>query len=283
MSVLFHWWWLDLKRRSSASGIGLPRLGSQYSFWLTDTPLPPRLVTQVALRRVPQGNSFFFTMASGSNIGIMDEAYFVGRKAILHWINTTFDLNVAKIEDTASGTGFASQRAQWAEELCSATIPPRLARNYVPAHAVDCFDDRCGGVPDRRGRLPRQAPDAEGKVGRSVRLRVCGQLQAPSAVLWAQVRCAVLSLRHHPHLHSRIFLVDSAVDKHVEVEKLCRAKYQDNLEFMQWMKRFYELNAAEDPDYDPVARRARGKGAPGSCGNAGGARAQLPRVSCPSS
>ena len=36
--------------------------------------------------------------------GIMDEAYFVGRKAILAWINDTFSLNVAKIEDTASGT-----------------------------------------------------------------------------------------------------------------------------------------------------------------------------------
>lgn len=50
------------------------------------------------------------------------------------------------------------------------------------------------------------------------------------------------------------------IDKHLPVEKLVRAKYQDNLEFMQWFKRFYELN---NPalDYDPVAARAGGKGA----------------------
>ena len=35
--------------------------------------------------------------------GMMDPAYFVGRKAILNWINDTFQLNLSKIEDTASG------------------------------------------------------------------------------------------------------------------------------------------------------------------------------------
>lgn len=39
-----------------------------------------------------------------------------------------------------------------------------------------------------------------------------------------------------------------------------RAKYQDNLENMQWFKSFYEKNFDGRP-YDPVARRARGRGA----------------------
>ena len=53
------------------------------------------------------------------------------------------------------------------------------------------------------------------------------------------------------------------IDKQLPVERLVRAKYQDNLEFMQWFKRFYELN---NPalDYDPVAARAGGKGAVGA-------------------
>ena len=34
---------------------------------------------------------------------MMDAAYFVGRRAILEWINTTFQMNLAKIEETASG------------------------------------------------------------------------------------------------------------------------------------------------------------------------------------
>ena len=40
---------------------------------------------------------------AGSSIGIMDPAYFVGRKEILTWVNDTFSLNYTKIEDTASG------------------------------------------------------------------------------------------------------------------------------------------------------------------------------------
>lgn len=49
------------------------------------------------------------------------------------------------------------------------------------------------------------------------------------------------------------------IDRHIEVDRLIRGKYQDNLEFMQWFKRFYELNASCAP-YDAVAVREKGKG-----------------------
>jgi hypothetical protein len=55
--------------------------------------------------------------------------------------------------------------------------------------------------------------------------------------------------------------LNSSSQKHIEVDKLVRAKYQDNLEFMQWFKRFYELNSSFDNDYDAQAVRAKGKGA----------------------
>ena len=35
------------------------------------------------------------------------------------------------------------------------------------------------------------------------------------------------------------------IKKHVEVEKLSKAKYQDNLEVIQWMKRYYDVNCGE--------------------------------------
>eukprot|EP00743_Colponemidia_sp_Colp-15_P002132 GILK01002314.1.p1 GENE.GILK01002314.1~~GILK01002314.1.p1 ORF type:complete len:312 (+),score=62.27 GILK01002314.1:43-936(+) len=44
------------------------------------------------------------------------------------------------------------------------------------------------------------------------------------------------------------------IGKHIEVEKLVKAKYQDNLEFLQWMKRYFDLHYAGG-EYDAVERR----------------------------
>ncbi len=46
----------------------------------------------------------------------------------------------------------------------------------------------------------------------------------------------------------------------VDVNKLIRAKYQDNLEFCQWLKAFYDQSGVFRDDYDPMAVRAKGKG-----------------------
>jgi RP/EB family microtubule-associated protein len=37
--------------------------------------------------------------AAAASIGIMDGAYFVGRGEILHWINATLQLSLAKVEE----------------------------------------------------------------------------------------------------------------------------------------------------------------------------------------
>eukprot|EP00554_Chaetoceros_debilis_P016113 CAMPEP_0194118672 /NCGR_PEP_ID=MMETSP0150-20130528/36562_1 /TAXON_ID=122233 /ORGANISM="Chaetoceros debilis, Strain MM31A-1" /LENGTH=415 /DNA_ID=CAMNT_0038810137 /DNA_START=35 /DNA_END=1282 /DNA_ORIENTATION=+ len=59
----------------------------------------------------------------------------------------------------------------------------------------------------------------------------------------------------------QIAFTKTRVQKHVDVDKLIRAKYQDNLEFCQWLKAFFEhATSAVRDDYDAIARRSIGKG-----------------------
>ncbi|KAG9257131.1 calponin homology domain-containing protein [Emericellopsis atlantica] len=58
------------------------------------------------------------------------------------------------------------------------------------------------------------------------------------------------------------------IDKPIPVEQLVKCKMQDNLEFLQWTKKFWDLNFP-DHDYDAVARR---KGAAVPSGGAGAPR-----------
>jgi RP/EB family microtubule-associated protein len=54
----------------------------------------------------------------------------------------------------------------------------------------------------------------------------------------------------------------TGIKKHLEVEKLAKAKYQDNLEFIQWLKRYYSLNCGErGSDYRDRAEERRGNAA----------------------
>ena len=39
------------------------------------------------------------------------------------------------------------------------------------------------------------------------------------------------------------------------VEKLLKAKFQDNFEFLQWFKKFFDANY-DGHDYDPIAERS---------------------------
>lgn len=51
------------------------------------------------------------------------------------------------------------------------------------------------------------------------------------------------------------------VQRHIDVDKLIRAKYQDNLEWCQWLKAFYEQSGSiPSDDYNPRAVREKGKG-----------------------
>jgi len=56
-------------------------------------------------------------------------------------------------------------------------------------------------------------------------------------------------------------LTKKGIQKNVDVDRLIRAKCQDNLEFCQWLKAFFEqVNTEVREDYDPIYRRSLGKG-----------------------
>ncbi|PWN39549.1 hypothetical protein IE81DRAFT_326430 [Ceraceosorus guamensis] len=51
------------------------------------------------------------------------------------------------------------------------------------------------------------------------------------------------------------------IDKPIPVERLIKCKMQDNLEFLQWLKKYWDAHMPDD-DYDPEARRGGAPAAP---------------------
>ncbi len=137
--------------------------------------------------------------SADSAIGMMDAAYFTSRKDILDWLNATLELNLTKIEQTASGA-------------VACQIIEYVFPGSIPMHRVDW--------------------------------------EAKSDYEFIQ-NYKLLQAAFTKH----------RVQRHVDVDKLIRAKYQDNLEFMQWLKAFFDQTAPRFREgYDPVATRAKGKG-----------------------
>lgn len=69
------------------------------------------------------------------------------------------------------------------------------------------------------------------------------------------------------------------VDQSVEIDKLVKAKFQDNFEFLQWFKKFFDANYSGEGDYDPVKARGGqtlGHGGPKCIGGGGGGIARTP-------
>jgi len=128
----------------------------------------------------------------------MDSAYFVGRMELLDFFNTLLDLQLAKIEQTASGA-----------------VACQLTDYIYP------------------GSIPMAKVNWEAKAD----YEFVGNYK----------------------LLQKAF-ASHKVQRHVDVDKLIRAKYQDNLEFCQWLKAFYDQSGVVREDYDAKAVRAKGKG-----------------------
>ncbi|CAG8662456.1 2880_t:CDS:2 [Racocetra fulgida] len=69
------------------------------------------------------------------------------------------------------------------------------------------------------------------------------------------------------------------VDKTIPVERLVKCKFQDNLEFLQWMKRYWDTYYPGGP-YDAVARRSTAAG-PVKAVSGGGIVRTMPKRTTP--
>jgi RP/EB family microtubule-associated protein len=133
-----------------------------------------------------------------SNIGMMEGAFFVGRKEIMDWLNSTLDLNLQKVEDTANGAV--------ACQLLDIMYPGAVPMSKVNWSAKQSFEF----------------------VANYKILQTC--------------------------------FTKLNIERHIDVDRLITGKYMDNLEFMQWFKRFYEMSVSDKGDYDAYAQRCKGKG-----------------------
>jgi len=70
------------------------------------------------------------------------------------------------------------------------------------------------------------------------------------------------------------------IERHIDVDRLISGRYMDNLEFMQWFKRFFEMSVSDKKDYDSIGQRSKGKG--GAQYGGGGRRINLKPSSAPS-
>ena len=133
-----------------------------------------------------------------ATIGLMEGAYFVGRKEIIDFVNTTLELRLNKVEDTASG-------------CVACQLLDILYPNTVPMSKVDWSANKSFEY-----------------VTNYKILQTC----------FTKLR----------------------IDRHIDVDRLISGKYMDNLEFMQWFKRYFELNGGEKGSYDCKGQRNKWKG-----------------------
>jgi RP/EB family microtubule-associated protein len=126
------------------------------------------------------------------SIGIMNEAYFVGRKELLAWLNSFFQLNYDKIEQVCTGAAHC--------QIMDALYPGQVPLSKVNFYAKYDYE----------------------------------------------------YIKNYKILQGVFNKLN--ISKVIDVNRLIKGKYQDNLEFLQWMKRFFDTQY-DGSEYDAVGRR----------------------------
>jgi len=135
-------------------------------------------------------------MKAGS-IGMMNDAYFVGKNKLLTWLNEFLQLDVQKVEQCASGAIYC--------QLLDALFPDAVNMKKVDWDLKETFDFLKN---------------------------------------WKIIQ-AVFKRK--------------GVQKKIPIDRITCARFQDNLEFLQWFYQFFQ-EMWDHREYDPIERRAKGKG-----------------------
>lgn len=206
-------------------------------FTLTISEAPWRLSVRplkaysinISVWKTASSFAFGTLLTLSSTLGIMDPAYFVGRKELLAWINSFLELDYTKVEQMATGACFQLIVLITPYVLViSAAISLVLTKLL---YQLSIHNKGAAYVQLMDAAFPGQIPLSKANFNAQYDYEFSGNFKI---------------LQTH--------LVKIKCDKVVPTDRLVKAKYQDNLEFMQWMKRFFEMQFSGEP-YDAKARR----------------------------
>ena len=163
-------------------------------------------------------------MSTGESIGMMEGAFFVSKGVILDWMNELLDVS----------TNIQNSEARVVVTLTDKLLPQILI-NYLPMQLQLTKIEQCA-----TGSVYCQIMDAIYPGSFNL-----------SKVKWG-AKFDYEFVENYKVLQSAFD--KNGIKKHIEVDKLVKAKYQDNLEFCQWIKRYFDLNYSGEP-YNALQRR----------------------------
>lgn len=234
------------------------------------------------------------TMAhAASGIGLQNPAFFVGRAELLDWVNGLLNLRLTKVEQvrispdgliltrTNERLGADGRRLARAGAPPTATSRPaarstralstRTARRETDASLRSPCLKSSPSEPSPSSRFPssRKNKVASGAVHCQI-LDACH----PGVVNMSKVNFDAKNEYDMVNNYKQLQIVFDKlkITRNIEVGKLVKARPLDNLEFLQWMKHYYDTatGGVKPVDYDGDVRRQQSKGASAAKRQVGG-------------
>ena len=197
--------------------------------------------------------------------GIMDAAYFVSAKDLLHWINTFFEVNYSRVDQVCTGAMFC--------QILDSIFPPGTVKTFnyccksssivMPIWLTLSYEDSATGV------VPLHKVNFNAKYhyeyikNFNVLLDVFNSQKIQKVRTFTQITTIYSAIMNMIRRLSESIIVTNlyvcvcvclGFVQRVDVERLIRGRTQENLEFLQWMKHLWDVRY-KGQEYNPVERR----------------------------